>query len=187
MLGAGCDDGPRWEFFQPPPLDPAVTVTPDTLSLFVGASTTLKAVVTHDTMGVQRGVTWASTMPQVATVSTTGFVTAVSPGATTIIATSNFRPAKAAASSVVVMPLPTECMMLVAPSTAAIVVGAKVQLIAPGCVGAITWLSSNAAVATVSATGEVIGLKGGVVTILARAAADSRLSATSQITVVEQI
>lgn len=60
-----------------------VTVTPDAATLEVGGQTTLTATVTGGT----EGVTWSSSNPSVATVSSMGGVTAVAPGSATITAT----------------------------------------------------------------------------------------------------
>lgn len=59
----------------------------------------------------------------------------------------------------------------VAPSSASVAEGAKVQLTATlypeGATGTVTWSSSDTAVATVSATGEVTGVAAGTATITA--------------------
>jgi uncharacterized protein YjdB/alpha-tubulin suppressor-like RCC1 family protein len=67
-----------------------VTVTPPSLSLSVGQSTQLSAVVRASDGSVLTGrtVTWSSSTPGVATVSTSGLVTGVAIGSTTITATS---------------------------------------------------------------------------------------------------
>ena len=70
----------------PPPL--TIDVSPGAVTLLVGASATLDATVTdaegravHDS-----DIEWSSSVPDVASVSPAGVVTAVSPGATDIVA-----------------------------------------------------------------------------------------------------
>lgn len=64
----------------------AVAVTPDTLSLEVDETAELEAAVTP--VGASQLVIWASSAPSIASVSATGFVTALAVGTATITATS---------------------------------------------------------------------------------------------------
>lgn len=75
-----------------------VTVAPATLNLLPGATAQATATVTGSTAGV----TWTSTQPAVATVSSTGVVRALTPGATAVIATSVADPTRTASLSVTV-------------------------------------------------------------------------------------
>lgn len=81
---------------------PAITVTPTTGSLAIGGTTTLTATVTYAT---NKGVTWVSSAPAVATVNaTTGLVTAVSAGTATITATAAVNSSLKATATVTVTP-----------------------------------------------------------------------------------
>lgn len=75
-----------------PPSNITVAVSPTSLSLLPGASSQATATVTGSTAGV----TWSSTVPTVASVSSTGLVRALTPGAGVIIATSVADPTRTA-------------------------------------------------------------------------------------------
>jgi len=93
---AGCSDettapDPTSPPTPDPPRPATVAVSPSTTSLdAIGASVPLSAVVTDqngNAMG-QAPVTWSSSAPNVATVSSTGLVTAVANGNASITAAS---------------------------------------------------------------------------------------------------
>ncbi len=151
----------------------SVTVTPNAASAAIGQSAQLTATVKDGSGGtlVGRTVSWASGNSAVATVSTTGLVTAVGAGSTTISATADgikgsatFTTASVAATSV-----------SITPNAPAVQVGQETQLTAtaydasgnalPSRVA--TWSSANPAVATVSSTGRVAGVSVGQVNITA--------------------
>lgn len=151
----------------------SVTVSPSSATLVPTQLLSLAAEV-RDAKGVvltDRPVAWTSSNTAVATVSGTGIVTAVAPGAATITATSEGRTG-AATISVVAMPVGS---VTVSPSSADVTVGRTVTLSATvrdtsgAVVGdrSVTWKSSDAAVATVSAAGVVTGVTPGTVTITA--------------------
>ena len=82
-----CSDEPAG-LRAPPPL--TIAVAPGAVTLLVGASATLDATVT-DTEGRavhDARIEWSSSAPDVASVSPAGAVTAVSPGAASIVASS---------------------------------------------------------------------------------------------------
>jgi uncharacterized protein YjdB len=148
-----------------------VTVTPATASLTVGQTATL-AAETRDANGTVltgRQVTWSTSNASVATVSN-GVVTATGPGTATITATSEGKTGTAAIT-VSAVPVAT---VTVAPGTLPLVVGQTGTLTAttrdasnnvlPG--RDITWSTSNANVATVSA-GVVTATGPGTATITA--------------------
>ena len=96
LLMAGCgDETSAPDPTSPPAPDPprpaTITVSPSTANLdAIGASVPLNAAVTDqngNAMG-QAPVTWSSSAPNVAAVSSTGLVTAVANGSATITATS---------------------------------------------------------------------------------------------------
>jgi hypothetical protein len=119
-----------------------------------------------------RLVTWTSSNTALATVSASGLVTGVSPGGPlTITATSE---AKSGTSSITVVP-PVVTAITLSPAIAAVFVGAAADLTATvidqnGVVltdRVVTWTTSDVAVATVSPTGQVIGISVGTATITA--------------------
>lgn len=167
----------------PPPPPPAptvstVTVSPAAVSLAVGATTTLQATVKDaqgNTMSGQT-VTWSTNDPSKATVNANGVVTGIAAGSATITATAS---GKSGASSITVTapppPPPVVTTVTVAPSSAAINVGATTQLSATvrdaqGNVmtgQTVTWSTDNSAVAAVNANGLVTGVAAGQATITA--------------------
>jgi uncharacterized protein YjdB len=150
----------------------SVQISPPTSDLIVGQTTTLAAVAL-DAKGNPlsgRPASWTSGAPSVATVSQTGVVTAVGAGSAVIFATIE---GKTGSATVSVRRLAVTSVT-VAPPSSNIGVGASVQLSATVRSGAtiltdrvVGWGSSNEAVAVVSSTGRVTGLKAGAVTITA--------------------
>lgn len=150
-----------------------VVVVPATVSMRIGVTTPLQAQ-TLDADGAAltgRTVTWASGNTAVATVSAQGVVTAVAVGAATITATSEGRVGQAA----VTVTLPPVQTVTVTPALDTLGVGTErahtaVLRDAAGNVltgRALSWSSSNVAIATVSSTGVVNALAPGSVTISA--------------------
>lgn len=172
-----------------PPLPPvsAVEITPNSASLTVGQTSQL-SVSLKDPSGTilsGRSLAWSSANAAVASVSTTGLVTGLASGTTTISVTSEGRTGSA---SVTVLPMPVSTVV-VSPSTGSVQAGQTVQLTATlsdangGVLSGrtIAWTSANPAVATVSATGLVSTVAPGAVTI---SATSEGKSGSAQITVV---
>ena len=161
----------------------SVTVSPATASVSVGATTQLTATPkdANGTALTGRAVTWATSNAAVATVSASGFVTGVAVGSATITATSE---GQSGTSALTVTNVPV-ASVTVSPATASITVGATTQLTATpkdangtALTGrAVTWATSNAAVATVSASGLVTGVAVGSATITATSEGQSGTSA----------
>ncbi|MCC6243932.1 MAG: Ig-like domain-containing protein [Gemmatimonadaceae bacterium] len=151
----------------------SVTVTPATVSMRVGVSTPLTAQ-TLDVDGLAltgRAVVWSSGNTAVATVNAQGVVTGVSPGAATITATSEGRSGQAA----VTVTVPAVQTVAVTPSRDTLAVGTarNLSVVLRDANNAVltgrtvSWVSSNAAVATVSSTGVVNAISPGTATITA--------------------
>ena len=162
----------------PPTPEPArpttVTVSPSTAELTaLGATVQLSAEVRDQNARVMAGatVTWSSGDTSVATVDASGLVTAVGNGTATITAS-----AGSASGSAVVTVTQAVATVGVSPSTADLTaLGATVQLTAEAfdanghavAETEFSWESSDAAVATVDASGLVTGVAEGVATITA--------------------
>jgi uncharacterized protein YjdB len=159
----------------PAPID-TVVVAPLSASVNPGQTIQLTASA-KDASGsilAGRAIVWSSSNTSIAGVSTAGLVTAVSPGIAGITAASE---GKHTTATITVMTPPPEpvASVHITPQTASVVVGQTVQLSATpksangtSLTGrAITWASSNAALATVSSTGLVTGVSDGSVTITA--------------------
>src|SRR5437763_1492493 len=151
----------------------SVDVTPPTATVQAGQTVQLTATP-RDANGAAlsgRAVTWSSSNTSVATVSSAGLVSGVTPGSATITATSE---GKSGTASVTVTNVPVASVD-VTPPTATVQAGQTVQLSATprDANGAalsgrtVTWSSSNTSVATVSSAGLVSGVTPGSATITA--------------------
>src|SRR6266581_1479720 len=128
-----------------------------------------------------RAVTWGTSNAAVATVSASGVVTGVAAGSATITATSEGQ-SGTAALTVTNVPVAS---VTVSPTAAGVTVGAAAQLTATpkdangtALSGrAVTWATSNAAAATVSASGLITGVAAGSATITATSEGQSGTAA----------
>src|SRR5204863_8608862 len=161
----------------------SVSVTPATATIGVG-QTAQYAAITRDAFGNPLGgrtVTWASSNPAVATVNGAGQATGVAVGSATLTATSE---GKSGTAAILVTNVPV-ASVTVSPATASVPAGQTVQLTATlkdangnTLTGrTVTWVSSNTAAATVSASGLVTGKLAGAATITATSEAQSGTSA----------
>lgn len=150
----------------------AVRISPSTADLTVGQTAPLAAVATDAAGNVISGrpVSWTSGAPSIATVSATGVVTGIGAGSAVVFATID---GKTGSATINVRRLAVTSVG-VAPTSSNLAVGAAVQLTATVRSGTavltdrvVGWSSSNEAVALVSSTGRVTGLKAGTVTITA--------------------
>src|SRR3989442_1032265 len=163
----------------------SVTVSPATANVFVGATTQLTATPKDAAGNVLSGrvISWTSSNAAIATVSATGLVTGLVAGTATITATSE---GKSGTASVTVATVPV-ASVTVSPTAANMYVGGTVQLTATPKDAAgnvlsgrvISWASSNAAIATVSATGLVTGVAVGAATITATSEGQSGTAAVN--------
>jgi hypothetical protein len=152
----------------------SITVSPAGVNLVAGRTQQFTAVggfsngATRDLTG---SVMWTSSTTSVATVSASGLATGVTSGTTTITATQG-----GVNGSVTLTVTPALVVSLtVAPTETTITVGETFVLRAMGeftdatkrdVTGLVTWMSAQADVAGVSASGEVKGLDGGRTTII---------------------
>ena len=155
-----------------PPAVAMVVISPPAVALQVGGRTQLSASArdAHDRPIAGRPVEWRSSNPAVATVSN-GAVTAVREGQVSITALIESRSASA---SVTINAVPV-ATLAVTPGALTLAIGKTQQLNATtrdvrgGALRdrQISWTSSNASVASVSATGAVTAAGGGTTTITA--------------------
>jgi uncharacterized protein YjdB len=153
-----------------------VSVSPPTSSLQVGATVQLSATTSDANNNVLTGrvVAWSSANTGIATVNSTGRVTAVSAGTVQITASSEGKSASATITVTAAAPVPV-ATVTVAPSTASVQVGSTVQLSATtrdannnvltGRV--VTWSSANTGIASVNSTGRVSAVAAGTVQVTA--------------------
>lgn len=151
----------------------SVTLSPATASVIISQTLQL-APVMKDAAGTvltDRTVTWTSSNDVIASVSSTGLVTTKTLGTVTITATVE---GKSGTASVAVQPVPVASVTVTPPSST-LIVDATVQLGATtkDSTGAtlsgraVTWSTSDAAVATVSTAGLVTAKAAGSATITA--------------------
>ncbi len=163
-----------------------VALTPSVSTLTVGSTLTLQTQITDNDGNVltNRPISFASDAPAVASVNTTGVVTALTPGNARITATSE---GKSGVASVQVVPLPIASLDIT-PATTAMFVGDVRQftVTARAANGAvltgrnIVWRSGASGVITVSASGVVTGIAPGVALVVVES---EGISATSTTTV----
>lgn len=164
----------------------SVALTPATATRLVGQTVQMSAVLkaSDSTVVTGRFVEWSSSALSVATISSTGLVTAIGPGTATIRGTSE---GKSATATVTVSLVPVAVLQVV-PSTLTLAAGRTAPLAALPLDSAgtllggrsITWTSATPAVATVAASGIVTGIAPGTARITA---ATGGKSASSTVTV----
>ena len=154
-----------------------------------GQTLQLTATVTPDN-ATNKSVTWTSSNTAVATVSSTGLVTAVANGTATITATTADGSNKTATCTVTVnIPVPVTGITLNKTTATLTSKGPTLQLSATVTPSnatnkSVTWTSSNTAVATVSNIGLVTAVGAGTATITAAATDGSGITATCKVTVI---
>ena len=173
--GATADDtafrrgGPTWKAEAA-----SVELTPDAFGVIVGERATLSAVARNRAgQPLQSAVTWRSSDPSVATV-TSGSVQGLKVGRTLITAVVDG--VSDTATAVVTSVAATVDSVIVSPDTANLIVSETVTVAAravdtagTAVAGrAVTWTTSNAAVATVSTAGLVTGVAAGSATLEAK-------------------
>ena len=154
------------------PID-TVSVTPRTANVAAGQTLQLVARLS-DSIGTNltgRSVTWQTDQPTIATVSSTGVVSALTAGRATISATAE---GKSGTSTITVTPVPV-ARVVIQPGAATILIGKTQQFTAttldasntvlPG--RSITWISGAPSVATVTQSGLVTAVGAGSALIFA--------------------
>ena len=153
-----------------------VNVTPDALELEAGATGQLSVTLQAEdgTTLTNREVSWESSSPSVASVSSGGEVSAESPGTATITVTSEG--IEGTATVEVIEPRPDVASVQISPSTLSLTEGESGQLTATPRAAdgtaltdrTVAWSSSNAGVAQVSGSGAVNAISPGTAWITAR-------------------
>ena len=168
-----------------------VTVTPGTATLTAIDQTVRLSADVRDQIGrpiTDATVVWSSGDTTVATVDTSGVVTAVANGSTTVTALSG---EVSGSASIEVSQIATT--VEITPATHTLVAGDTVRLVAMAtddngyivAGAAFSWMSSDAAVASVDDLGLVQGLAEGTATITAASrVAAARVEGTAEITVL---
>jgi uncharacterized protein YjdB len=160
----------------------SVSLNLNTASIDAGKSVSLKATVNPSGAGNKK-VTWTSSNPAVATVSTSGSVKGISRG-TAVITVTTLDGGFTATCTVTVRQPVTSIVM--SQRTMALTIGASGQLTATvnpisADDRAVTWTSSNTAIVTVDSSGKVTAIAKGTATITASTSNGKR--ATCKVTV----
>lgn len=163
-----------------------VALFSETASMVVGSSSTFTATIAPKTAG-NKAVTWATSNAAIVSVSDKGLVTAVALGTATITATTVDGNKTAKCVITVTANVIEVSGVTQADETAATAIGRTVQLnaiIAPASATNknVSWATSNAAVATVNATGLVTGVTAGTAFITVTTA-DGGKTASCEVTV----
>ncbi|MBR6283236.1 MAG: Ig-like domain-containing protein, partial [Muribaculaceae bacterium] len=164
-----------------------ITVAPATATLTVGGTAQLTATVTPAT-ATNPAVTWKSNAPTVATVSSTGKVTARGVGTAVITATTKDGTELSATCQVTVVQPATSIALNKTETT--IAVGLTETLVATvlpdnATNKAVAWTTSDATVAVVDQNGTVTAVAAGQAVITATTTDGTNLSASCQVTVTE--
>ena len=191
-LYVGCETSRLTDGGEPGDVVATVTVTPAADTLAVNETVQLGATPRNETgTPLSTLVEWTTNNSQVASVSSSGLVTAHQAGAATITAASGGKSAQASILVVTAPPPPPAAVasVTVTPATASVDSGKTVQLTATlrdangGTLTGrtVTWTSLNPGVATVSSSGLVTGVKSGTANVYALSEGKSD---TATITVV---
>ncbi len=149
-----------------------ILISPATAIILTGTTQLLSATVTPSD-ATNKSVLWSSANSAVATVNTSGLVTAIAPGTTTITATTQDG-AKTAGSTITVnAPIILSAGVSVNPGSSIMNVGATLQLtanISPSNTTnkSVTWSSDNLTIASVSSSGLVTAISAGTATLTAK-------------------
>lgn len=170
LLTLGCNDD---EVVAPARVR-AVAVAPAAATIEIGESVQLTATVTTARARTSTEVTWASSAPNVATVSDDGEVIGVAEGTAVINAKSVADPSKLAAASIAVTAGNVRTVV-VEPNPANVVRGKTLQLKAVARNGSlakvegrpIAWITENPQIATVSETGLITAIAFGTTEVRA--------------------
>ena len=166
-----------------------ITLSSNTMTVGVGKTSRLTATIEPATAS-NRTVEWTSSNENVATVTSTGYVKGVAKGSAVITCKAKDASGVVTTCTVTVIEPITGVKLNVANKT--LLVGKKVTLkatITPGTVDRkyITWTTSNAKVATVTAGGVVKAVGRGTATISCVAQDGSGIKANCQITVKQPV
>ena len=150
----------------------SVSLNRSTLSLNIGATNTLTATVTPSN-ATNKAVSWSSSDPSVATVNSSGVVTGVNAGTTTIkVTTSDGGYIATCQVTVLATTIPVTGVLL-DKSVMQVATGLTSRLAATVTPSnatnkGVTWRSSNSGIATVDSSGVVTGISQGSCVITAR-------------------
>lgn len=168
----------------------AIAAAPDTI--VIGASARLTVTVTPPAPnpgGIDLSVNWTSRAPAIASIDSSGQVSALTAGSVTLVAISRANPA-IGDSVVVAVRAPRITSFTISPTSLELPVGDTLTLqptltAEPGANSRITWSSDARAVVSVDSTGRLTAVAaGGPVTVRARPVSNPSLERTITVRVV---
>jgi uncharacterized protein YjdB len=152
-----------------------LTLNASSLNLTVGG--TYQLSVTPNPSTASSSVKWTSSRSSVASVSSSGLVTAKASGTALIRAASTRNSSRTKTIKVTVAKLPSPTMLVLSPADTSVEKGDTLQLTAApspaGSNSSVKWSTSSSSVATVSSSGLVTAKAVGTVKIKAASSADS--------------
>ena len=166
LLAAGCGGGPSWT---------SITIVASNAAIAVGQTSQLHASESNSlgiTSDVTSSVTWSSSNTAIATVSTAGLLTALTPGNTTITAALK----KSTGSLALTINTASVKQLKVSPQSATVFTNAQQQFTATATysngttgdlTGAVTWSVIPSSVATITAGGLLEAVSAGSFTVAA--------------------
>ncbi len=152
------------------PIVTSVSVSPGAARLNVGDTTRFTAAVVSSG-NANTGVVWSSSNPAVATVASTGLATSVGVGTVTITATSVQDSTRSGSATLAVTQNVASLTITALTTSMQVNSVKKLEVIARDSIGrtaalpALTWSSSNPAVASISGTGVLTGMSFGTAAI----------------------
>ncbi len=153
----------------------SVTVTPANASITKGATQQFTATGNYSdgtTKNLTSAMTWSSSNPSVATISSSGLLTGVAGGSTTIQASSSI----VSGTTTLTVQAATLISLAVTPANSSVAKGSTKQYTATGTysdnstqnlTGSVVWTSSNTGVASITTGGLATGVAAGTATIQA--------------------
>ena len=171
---------------DPDEIPESLTLSPSSLTLEVG-KTSSPITVTASPAGTLNDVSWSSNNTSVATVSSTGVVTAVAKGTATVTATSKYDSTVSAKLTVTVNPVQLTGLTISSSELTLKDGRTAVLTVSPipsNASAEVTWSSDNTAVATVSSTGHVTAKGEGTAHITATSKEFPSVSVSATVTVV---
>lgn len=167
----------------------SITLNKNSASLYVGETTQLTATVSPSS-ATNKSVSWTSDDTSVATVSSTGLVTAKSAGTATITCKAKDGSGKQATCNISVKENVKPTSIMLSASKASLTEGEALQLkatVSPSDAvdKTVTWMSDNTTVATVDNNGLVTAKSAGTANIIATTS--NNLASVCAITVKEKV
>lgn len=200
VAGNGWSTSQYWDFYwdvevissEPDPIKvTSVTVSPSTATLKMDGTKTVQLSATvSPSNATNKSVTWSTSNSSVATVSSSGLVTAQAAGSATITCTASDGSGKYGTCAVTVSaadPIKVSGISLNYSSLS--LVKGRTRLLRATITPSnatdktVTWTSSNSSVATVSSDGNVTAVERGTATITCKANDGSGVQATCDVTV----